>query len=383
MDADGDLDLFAANYVQFSPEVHQAPQLKGRSTYPGPLDYPAETNILFRNAGDGQWVDVSQSSGVAAKAGTGMGTIAGDFDDDGDCDIFVANDEMANFLYANDGSGNFEETAIYSAVAYDVLGAARGSMGVDAADYDNDGRIDLYVTAFINEQATLYRNLGQGLFNDVTPLTGAGDGTARNVTWGCSFGDLDNDGDQDLFIACGHLDDQHDRAAYFAPDLVLKNLLIESGKSRFINISDHCGDGPRVALSSRGSAVEDLDNDGDLDAVVLNSQGRATLLKNRLTDRANGQHWLEIQVRGVTNNRDGVGARIRVTAGELKLVKEVHAGRGYQSHWGSRVHFGLGPHQRVDRIEVRWLGGKTDVRDNVRADQIVTVIEAFSRSSAD
>ncbi len=378
MDGDGDLDLFAANYVRFSLAAHQAPKQGGRSVYPGPLDYPAEHNTLFRNEGDGRWTDVSGPSGIAVKAGTGMGAVCGDIDGDGDTDICVANDEMANFLYRNNGHGTFEETGIFSGVAYDGMGAARGSMGIDCGDFDNDGRLDLYVTAYQHERATLYRNLGDAFFHDVTQLTGAGDGTAPNVSWGCCLADLDNDGDRDLYVACGHLDERDDNTVYNAPDVVLKNQLAETGEGRFINISDRCGNGPRLRLSSRGAAIDDLDNDGDLDVIVLNSRERASILKNQLQDRSADHHWLQVRLRGTTTNRDGVGAQVRLVVGDLVLVDEVHSGRGYQSYWGGRLHFGLGPRKRVDRIEVRWIGGGTDVLEDIAVDQVLTLFESVS-----
>jgi hypothetical protein len=302
-----------------------------------------------------------------------MGTVCGDVDDDGDTDIYVANDEMANFLYLNDGHGTFEEAGVFSGTAFDGTGAARGSMGADCGDFDNDGQLDLFVTAYQHEMATLYRNATGTFFQDVTRLTGAGEGTPANVTWGCCLADLDNDGDRDLFIACGHLDDRNENTVYRAPNLVLKNLLVEEGEAKFMNISDRCGDGPRVRRSSRGAALDDLDNDGDLDVVVLNSRQRPTVLKNLLRERGCNNHWLQVQLRGTRASRDGVGARVRLVAGDLILIDEVHSGRSYQSHWGSRLHFGLGPHDRVDRIEVRWIGGGVDVRENVAADRLVQI----------
>jgi hypothetical protein len=376
VDADGDLDLFAANYVQFSEALHRAPRRRGRAVYPGPMDYPQETNSLFRNEGDGHWTEVSHESGIAAKGGTGMGTVCGDFDGDGDTDIYVANDEMANFLYQNDGKGLFDEQGIFAGAAFDTTGLAHGSMGAECGDFDNDGRLDLYVTAYQNEMATLYRNLGHGAFQDVTRLTRAGAGTPTTVTWGCGLVDLDNDGDRDLFIASGHLDDREENKVYHAPTIVLQNQLIETGSAKFMNISGRCGDGPLVKASSRGAVFGDLDNDGDMDAVVLNSRERPTVMKNLLTENGSEEHWLQISLRGDQANRDGVGARVIVQAGSLSLVDEVHSGRGYQSHWGTRLHFGLGHHDQVDRVEVHWLGGGVDILEDVRADQQIVVHES-------
>jgi hypothetical protein len=285
---------------------------------------------------------------------------------------------MANFLYQNDGQGSFTEAGVYSGAAYDDVGLAHGSMGADCGDFDNDGWLDLYVTAYQHEMATLYHNLGDGAFRDVTRVTGAGDGTTANVTWGCGLVDLDNDGDRDLFVACGHLDDRDENTVYRAPNLVLKNLLVETGTARFANISTQCGDGLLVRESSRGAAIDDLDNDGDLDVVILNSRQPPTVLRNMLRENRSTGHWLQVQLRGTRANRDGVGSRVRMVAGELSLVDEVHSGRGYQSHWGARLHFGLGSHARIDRIEVHWPGGGIDVLENVAADQRLTIVESAS-----
>ena len=378
-DCDGLLDLFVANYVRFAYETHKPRVIGGVPFYPGPLDHSPETNQLFLNRGDGTFVDASTQSGIARPSGTGMGVSCGDYDDDGDTDIYVANDEMANFLFANDGRGRFSEVAIPSGVAYDIAGIPQASMGVDFGDFDNDGLLDLYVTAYRNESATLYRNLGGGFFHDVTSLARAGEGTPSQVTWGCALVDLDNDGDRDLFIACGHTDQtigqREPKASYLARSIVLRNLLAETGKARFVNVSDACGAGLQALRCARGAAFDDLDNDGDIDVVILNSRDRASLLRNMLIERGCRNHWLQIRLRGVKTNRDGIGARVRVRAGDLTLVDEVHSGRGYQSHWGSRLHFGLGPHQRVDRIEIRWIGGGVDVLEDVRADQLLVIAE--------
>jgi hypothetical protein len=190
------------------------------------------------------------------------------------------------------------------------------------------------------------------------------------VNWGTAFSDLDSDGYLDLFIACGHIDQEvhlwNPNTAFRVPNIVLRNL----GNGSFDDISDQCGDGLQVRESSRGAGLDDLDNDGDLDVVILNSRGPATVLRN---DTHNANHWLQIQLVGPTANRHGVGAHVRVTAGDGTQLAEVHSGRGYQSHYGQRLHFGLGPHDRVPRIEVRWPTGSTTVIENVAANQLLTI----------
>jgi len=374
MEGDGDLDLYVSNYVQFSHEAHQQYFVGDVPRYPEPLELPPEIDQLYRNNGDGTFTDVSVESGVANRAATGMGMICCDYDNDADIDVFVANDVMANWLLENDGHGRFREVAIAGGTAFDEAGIPQSSMGVDCADYDNDGLLDFYVTSYQNQLATLYRNMGNAFFHDVTRTSGAGQGTLRHVTWGNGFIDFDSDGDRDLFIACGHTEDNIERwdknGSYMARNVLLMNI----GSGRFIDVSATCGDGLAVKLCSRGAAFDDLDNDGRVDAVILNSRREPTILRNE-TETAN--HWIQVELKGVGSDRDGVGAHVEVAAGDLVQVAEVHSGRGYQSHYGSLLHFGLGKHERVDRIEVRWIAGGADVVENADADQRMRIVEGL------
>jgi hypothetical protein len=372
IDKDGDLDLYASNYLKFSYETHITPTVRGYPIYVNPRRYPPVPDTLYRNNGDGTFTDVSNESGVGAHPGWAMGMVCGDYDNDGDTDIFVANDVSGNFLFENDGTGRFREVGLITGAAYDGTGMEQGSMGVDCGDYDNDGWLDFYVTSYQDQLATLYRNLGSGVFEDVTRVTGAGAGTLAHVTWGNGLVDLDNDGDRDIFIARGHLQDNielyDDTSAYLVRNIVLMN----TGDGKFVDVSDECGDGLAVKLSSRGAAFDDLDGDGDIDVVILNSRREPTILRNDLPP---GNHWIQIQLRGTKTNRDGIGAHVKVTAGDLTQMDEVHSGRSYQSHYGMRLHFGLGRRDRVDRIEVRWIGGGVDVLENVGVDRLLTITE--------
>ncbi|MEE9268927.1 MAG: CRTAC1 family protein [Candidatus Krumholzibacteria bacterium] len=372
IEGDGDLDLFAANYVAWSYDAHTERYLGPWMVYPGPRDYLRSSNVLFRNNGDGTFTDISEASGIASHVGAGMGTVCVDSDNDGDTDIIVANDDWGNFVFQNDGTGKFTEVGLISGIAHDLSASAQSSMGIACGDYNNDGWLDLQMTSYQTELATLYENLGGGLFNDVTRVTGAGAGTLTNVTWGNGFADFDNDGDRDLFIACGHLNDNvekyTDLTTYYARNILLMN----TGDGKFVNVSDECGDGMDVKLSSRGAAFDDLDNDGDIDVVILNSRREPTILRN---DSATGNHWIQIQLEGVKSNRDGVGAHVTVVAGDLKQMDEVHSGQGYQSHFGMRLHFGLGGRDRIDRIEIRWIGGGVDVLENVEVDRLLTITQ--------
>ena len=203
-------------------------------------------------------------------------------------------------------------------------------------------------------------------------LTGAGAGTLAHVTWGNGFVDFDNDGDLDIFVACGHLQDNIELYDDTASSSVRNVLLMNSGDGKFVDVSDQSGDGMKVKLRSRAAGFDDLDNDGDVDVVILNARREPTILRN---DSISQGHWLQVRLRGVKTNRDGVGARVKLTAGDLTLTDEVHSGRGYQSHYGMRLHFGLGNRDKIDRIEVRWIGGGVDVFKDIAVDQLLTITE--------
>ena len=379
MDRDGDADLYVANYLDFSYDKHVTTTTLGYPVYANPRFYAPVPDVLYRNNGDGTFTDVSAASGVGEHASWGMGMVCADFDNDRDTDVFVANDVAENFLFRNDGTGRFEEVAVICGCAFDLHGDEQGSMGAECADFDNDGFLDLYVTSYQRQLATLYRNVGGEYFEDVTLLTGAGAGTLQHVTWGTGLVDFDNDGDRDIFVACGHLQDNVElwdsTSSYLAPNL----LLVNTGDGKFVDLSSQAGSGMRVQLSSRGAGFDDLDNDGDVDVVILNSRDRPTLLRN---DSAPRGHWLELHLRGTRTNRDGIGARVRVSAGGLTLVDEVHSGRSYQSHYGSRLHFGLGGHAAVERVEIHWIGGGTDVFTDLPGDRLLTLVEGAGRSVA-
>jgi len=372
VDNDGDLDLFAAHYVHFTYENHRTVRFNGHPAYVGPLDYQPTAFSLFRNNGDGAFTDVSVQSGIGKHKGAGMGVVCFDVESDGDTDIFVGNDKTGNSLFLNDGKGHFKENAGLAGVAYDGAGRALGSMGVDCADVDNDGLPDLFVTTYQQEPATLFRNLGKGMFSDATRLTKAGDGSLRYVKWGAGIVDFDNDGHRDLFVACGHLHDNvhlfDNTTLYECPSLVLRN----TGGGKFVNVSDRAGDGPQVRRSARGAAFDDLDNDGDIDVVILNSRREPTMLRNDSTRN----HWFGVRLAGTKSNRDGIGARVKVTAGDTVLVDEVRSGRGYQSDYGRALHFGLGARTKVDRVEVHWPSGQRQVIENPSIDRRLVVSEA-------
>jgi len=379
IEGDGLLDLYVGNYIELDLSTHQPRINYGIPSYPGPLDFPPVPDTLYRNNGDGTFRDVSKESGVGAHAGRSMGMTTADCDNDGDTDIFICNDVQENFLFRNDGRGHFEQVGLYAGVAMNFNAEMVANMGVDAGDYDNDGWLDFYTTNYQDTHPMLLRNLRDGMFEYVTWATNAGAGCYPYVNWGLGLVDFDNDGYKDVFVAQGHTEDNielRDRTtAYRAPNVLLRN----TGKGKFVDVSEECGLTAMTVHASRGAAFEDLDNDGDIDVAILNSRERPSILRNMLNEQGCKNHWLQIRLKGVKTNRGGVGAHVYVTAGDLSQLDEVHSGRAYQSHWGSRLHFGLGKHDRVDRIEVRWIGGGVDVLEDVAVDRLITITEGTGK----
>ncbi len=380
LDADGDglLDLLTAGYVVFDPATAPRRSMEGMPVFPSPLDHDPAAILYFRNLGDGAFV--ADDAGIAGLRGKGMGIISADHDDDGDPDVLVMNDEMANYLLVNDGDGHFVERGVEAGIAYDGDGRAQGNMGIDAADYDGDGRLDFHTTTFSSESPTLYRNLG-GTFDDATSAARAGTGLSAHIKWGNAFADFDDDGLPDLFVANGDFNEGVERW-WPATRLKVANVLLRNVGGRFENVSATAGSGLAVVACSRGVAVDDVDGDGRVDVVVANWRDRPTLLRNASSALHDPPRaWLGVRLVGTRGNRDAVGARVRVQAGDRVGTAEIHAGRGYQGHYGTRLHFGLGDAHVADRLEVRWPGGATEVLENVAVDRVLTIREGESAAS--
>ena len=302
---------------------------------------------------------------------------ATDYDNDGWSDLYVANDAVPNFLYHNEGGGRFSEVGGLAGVAYGQDGQEEAGMGVDAADYDNDGHVDLVVTNFENEPNSLYRNRGAGFFPHASFPAGVGRVSLRCLSFGVAFLDYDNDGYQDLFVANGHVLDNasafFESSSHAQPNQLLRNQGPDGrGRFRFRDVSSRAGEALVRARVSRGCAVGDYDDDGDPDIVVTNNGQRAVLLRN---EGGNSRRWLTIAARGGPGNRDAIGARIEVWAGDLYQVREVRGGFSYLSQRDLRVSFGLGARTRVDSLRIHWPGGAVERLAGLQPDRFITLVE--------
>jgi len=373
-DNDGFLDLVIANYVDWSPErnFYCGNQGVGMRSYCHPDDYHGQAPALFHNNGNGTFSDVSKRSGLAAKPSNGLAVVTFDYDDDGWQDIFIANDALANSLFHNNRDGTFTELAYEAGVAVSEDGVAESGMGADAADATGKGPMDLIVGHLDLQMARFYRNLRNGFFEDATFSARLSYATFHTSVFGARFLDYDNDGRRDIFMAAGHVLDNIDRyrpgTGYAEPKLMFHN----AGNGVFENVSDQLGPDFQIPCVSRGAAVGDFDNDGDLDILVSNNGGAPQLLRN---DGGNANHWLQILLIGTRSNRDGVGARVKMSAGDLTLYEQKKGGMSYQSAQDPRLHFGLGNRTKIDLIEIRWPSGSVARLGDIASDQILAVKE--------
>jgi hypothetical protein len=391
-DRDGHLDLFVANYVNFDPDKAPLPGDAAYCRYNeiavpcGPLGFAGGTNILYRNRGDGTFVDVSEQSGIANPRGPsamvfvgsnwrpsgsyGMGAAVADFDNDGWPDIYVACDTAPSLLYRNNHDGTFREVAVPAGCALDEHGVALAGMGVGVADYDGDGRLDIARTNFSEQVTTLYRNYG-GAFEDASIRAGLGV-NRKYLGFGVDFFDFDNDGWKDLFIANGHvysqIADRKLHIAYRQPKLLYRNL----GNGRFEDVSAKAGPAITAAAVGRGCAFGDFDNDGDLDVIVNNLDGPPTLLRN---DGGNWHNWILIKCVGLRSNRSAIGTRVRLTAGGRSQIAEVMSGSSYYSQNDLRLHFGLARAPRADAVELAWPSGVKETYKDLPANHLFVIQE--------
>ena len=370
VNADGYLDLYIVNYVQFDPETNPECSRQGIPTYCTPEALPGVADVFYRNNGDGTFTDDSELTGISTANGKGLGVVCGDVDNDGDVDIFVANDTTPNFLYRNERNDmRMMEDALFAGVALSEEGRAYSGMGANLGDFDNDGYLDIVITNFQDQTNSLYHNAQSGFFTEMSFAKGIGERSLPYLAWGVDFIDVNNDGWLDLFIANGHLDDniaEIDPIGIYAQP---NQLFLNDRGIRFSENPD-----PAIAQQnvSRGTAFGDIDNDGDVDIVVSNLKDLPTVLRN---DSDNASQWLGVKLIGTHCNRDAIGTRVTVVSGGLTQMREVKSGSGYLSQNDLRLHFGLGNSMSVDTLTVRWLCGRVQTLQNVEANQILVISE--------
>jgi enediyne biosynthesis protein E4 len=376
-DRDGHLDLFVANYLNITldklPKPGENPDCtwKGVPVNCGPRGLPPGSVQLFHNNGDGTFTDVSKSSGVAAAGGSyPMTAVAADYDNDGWPDIYVACDSTPSWLFVNQHDGTFREQALERGVALSEDGVEQAGMGLAVGDYDLDGNLDIFKTNFADDTNVLYRNDGKGNFDDITVRSGIAVET-RYVGWGTGMVDLDNDGYPDLFIATGSVYPEVERKLPAYPfrssRIVFRNL----GDGRFEELVDEAGSGVADPHASRGCAFGDFDNDGDMDVLIMNMNEPPSLLRNDVTS---GGHWLKILLVGSKTNRSAIGSRVTVSYGKLRQAQEVLAQSSFYSVNDRRLHFGLGSEISADLI-IRWTNGTIESIKQVTANQLVVIRE--------
>ncbi len=379
-DRDGHLDLFVCNYLQLDPaEIPPASdthfcQWKGVPVMCGPRGLPADTNLLYRNNGDGTFTDVSEKSGIL-KPGPrySITAVSYDFDNDGWPDIYVAVDSQPSILFQNNHDGTFTDIAVEAGCAFSDSGQEQAGMGVAVADYDCDGSFDIFKTNFADDTSNLYHNDGKATFTDLTFSAGTGVNN-QFVAWGCGFLDIDNDGWQDIMQVNGHvypeIDSYHFNQTFRNPRLVYRNL----GNGRFKDVSAQMGPGIAELFSSRGAAFGDYDNDGGMDALILNMNEPPSLLRN--LGGATAGNWIKLKLIGTHCNRTAIGARAHVTTGKHSQMDEVHSGTSVMSQSDLRLHFGLGQSTFADTIEIVWpTTGRSEKFTHIKANQILTIRE--------
>jgi enediyne biosynthesis protein E4 len=371
-DNDGNLDLYVTRYVnwRFDNNRYCGEKAPGLRSYCHPDNYDGVADILYHNNGDGTFTDISARAGIANPNGKGLGVSFADYDDDGMMDVYVANDSVQSFLYHNEGKGSFREVGLPAGVGFNEDGKTFAGMGVDFADYDNDGHPDLFVTDLSNERYMLFRHNGDGTFRDVTNASGIGAATLLYSGWSARLVDYDNDGWKDIFVAQGHVMDTIEKTApnlrYLQPLLLLRN---ES--AHFVRVVP--GDVFQRSWAGRGAAFGDLDNDGDIDIVVSNVGQQALVLRN---DGGNRRNWLSIRTVGTRSNRDGIGCRVKVaSASGVTQYATVNTAAGYLSASDRRLVVGLGSDTSAKRVEVRWPSGTTQAFENVQAGAMLVATE--------
>jgi enediyne biosynthesis protein E4 len=357
-DNDGLLDLYVGNYLFFDPDYKYFYAPDG---FPGPMAYDAQKDVLYRNLGNNKFEDVTEAAGIVDIDGRAMGVGAADYDDDGFVDIYVANDHTLNYLWHNNGNGTFSERGVMSGTAFSQAGEATVSMSVDFADFNGDGLLDMFLSD--DRYCSLYENMGNGVFSDRSYPSGIATAAGQFVGWSSSFIDYDNDGDKDIYKANGAL-----KHLYGMEDQLFEN----TGDGQFKDISVQLGSWFHEEMVGRGACFGDYDNDGDLDAYIVNLHDKGVFLRN---NRGNENNWILLHLTGTSSNRDGIGARVRLTAGGKTQTLQKISTTGYLSQNDPRMHFGIGNSTTIEKIEIKWPSGRIQEILNTPANQILRITE--------
>ena len=378
-DNDGWLDLYVTNYVEFSTESNPwcGEPVQGERAYCDPDYFEGVGDIFYHNDGQGNFSDWSVRSGINKARGKGLGVVPGDIDNDGDMDIYVANDKVMNLLFINDGLGHFTEKALFTGVGFNENGRAEAGMGVDFGDVNRDGWLDLFVTNFSGETNTLYLNEKNGFLVDATSRTGLGHPSINLLGFGTKFVDLDLDGWLDIFIVNGHV---IDNIKLFNRDYThaqQKQIFINQGNERFLDQTITIGGDLLKPAVGRGAAFGDIDNDGDIDIAISNNNGKANLLLNEGKPKG---HWIGFQLEGKTCNREAIGSKLKITTDSGIQVAWVNPAASYLASNDPRVLFGLGPDEMVTSLEIQWPGSRKDLFENLTSNSYYRIVQGESLS---
>ena len=374
MDQDGWLDLYVTNYVEFKTNKNPwcGERQSGRRAYCDPDIFKGMTDKLFRNLGNGTFMNISQSSGISKYKGKGLGVAYGDIDHDGDLDLYIANDKVMNHLFINNSNGTFSEDALFSGVGYNENGRAEAGMGVDFSDVNMDGWLDLFVTNFSGESNTLYINDKSGSFVDQTFRAGLGQLSLNYLGFGTKFVDFNYDGYQDIFVVNGHV---IDNIHHFNKDYThaqKKQIFLGDGTGFFQEaISEKLGD-TNIPSVGRGAAFGDIDNDGDMDIVISNNNGKANLLIRKGHPNSN---WIGFELVGTTSNKDGIGTWLEIETNGIKQTQFVNPGGSYLASNDKRILFGLGKNQSIDKLVIKWPSGQNSQFEKIKTNHYYRIEE--------
>ncbi len=371
-DRDGKLDLYVGGYVAFPPGAQRYCKLGGVTSSCPPSAYEGSANALYHNNGDGTFTNVTKKAGIFQPHGKNLAVGAADYDNDGWPDIFVANDGLSAYLYHNEHNGTFKEQGSLTGMAFTGNGLTMAAMCISLGDYDNDGWLDLYISDFQGSSDHLWKNDGQGNFDEVSDRVGISVPTRRILSFGGGFFDYDNDGWLDLFIANGHVYPEVEQVTPEVHYKQINTLFHNDGHGKFMDVTKTSGDGFETPHAARGVAFADFDNDGFVDLVVVNNGDPPLLLHN---SGGNGNHFVSFKLIGTKSNRDAMGARLKLTAGGITQIREIAGGGSYLSQSDLRAHFGLGSAAKIEKLEISWPSGAKQTFADFASDQFYSIQE--------